>query len=86
MNEIRSGSCVSVLHELVELFRLSEAGGGAIKEPPCPCPPKPTSGLGLGLRGRISCLLSLSVIDDFLETTKQHSHHQEIPNTTRTHL
>lgn len=34
VKEIRSGSFVSVLQELVELFRLKQAGGGAIKDTP----------------------------------------------------
>lgn len=62
VKEIRSGSFVSVLQELVELLRLRKAGGGAIKDPPWP--PKFASGLGRGL----SCLLSVSVTDEFLDT------------------
>lgn len=71
VNEIKSGSFVSVLHELVELFLRNEAGGGAINAPPPPppCPPKFASGRGRGF----NTLPSVSVI----ETKHTNNHEQQ---------
>lgn len=66
MKEIRSGSFVSAPHEVTELLRRNTVGGGAIRRPPWT--PMLDSGLGRGLSCGPSCLLSVSVIDEVLNT------------------